>query len=139
MATDNDIAAEFAHLKQQQAMLLRAVRISLALMLVTLAVTCVRAALTIPTMSDFFRDMLPGAALPVVTQFVLGHTSGLLLLAILLALVGLGLLMFAKTPGRGIVTATVVIVVLFVQWHVVTTALQSPLTQIMGQLGEPTK
>lgn len=58
MATENNLAAEVEQLKQQQALIVRAVRISLSLILLALAVTCVRTALRIPAMAGLFRDML---------------------------------------------------------------------------------
>jgi hypothetical protein len=139
MDAEKSIAAELEQLKKQQALIIYAVRISLSLILLTLAVTCVQAALRIPTMSDILRDMLPGTALPWVTQFVMGHAGLLLLAAILLPALGIGLLVFSRGPGRGIVAATVVIVVLFVQWQIVVSAMQLPLTQLMSQIGEPPK
>lgn len=139
MDTENKIAAEIEQLKKQQAIIVRAVRISLSLILLTLAVTCVRAALRIPMMADIFRDMLPGTALPFITQFVIGHARAFLLAAVLLAALGLGLLLFSRASGRSIVAATVVIVVFFVQWQVTVSAMQLPLTQLMSQIGEPPK
>jgi hypothetical protein len=88
-------------------------------------------------MADIFRDMLPGTALPLVTQLVMGHAGAFLVAAVLLAVLGIGLLVFSPASGRGIVAATVVIVVLFVQWRVIVSAMQSPLTQLMNQIGEP--
>ena len=139
MDTENIIAAEVEQLKKQQALIVRASRISLSLILLTLAVTCVRAALRIPMMADIFRDMLPGAALPFITQFVIGHAAAFLIAAVLLAAVGLGMLLFSRAPGRGIVAATVVIVVLFTQWQVTVSAMQSPLIHLMSQIGASPK
>jgi hypothetical protein len=137
MDTEHKIAAEVEQLRKQQALIVRAVRISLSLILLTLAVTCARAALRVPAMADILRDMLPNTPLPFVTQFVMGHAGAFLLAAVLLATLGIGLLVFSRAPGRSIVAATVVIVVLFVQWQVIVSAMQSPLVHLMGQLGEP--
>lgn len=140
MATENNIAAEVEQLKQQQALIVRAVRIALALMLLALAVTCVRSTLGIPTMSNTLLDLIgPGAALPLATRWVMGHTGMLLVSTLLLTALGLGLLWFARAPGRGIIAATVVMVLLFVQWQVIVWAMETPLIQLLNQLGEPPK
>ena len=139
MANESDIAAEVEHLKRQQALIVRAVQISLSLILLTLAGTCVRAALVVPAMTDIFRDLTPDMALPVVTQLVMAHPRVFLMTAVLLAALGLGLLFFSRAKGLGIVAATVVIVVLFVQWQVVVSAMQSPFMQILSRLAEPAK
>lgn len=139
MNKETDIAAELEQLKKKQALLVRAIRISLSLILLTLAVTCVQAALRIPTMADIFRDMMPGVALPLLTQWVLGHAGTLLVMPLVFAALGVGLLVSSRESSRGLVAATVAMVILFVQWQIVVSAMQSPFTQLMSQIGEPPK
>ena len=139
MNKETDIAAELEQLKKKQALLVRAIRISLSLILLTLAITCVQAALRIPTMADIFRDMMPGAALPFLTQWVLGHAGALLVTPLVFAALGLGLLVSSRESSRGLIAATVVMVILFLQWQVVLTAMQSPLNHLTSMIGEPPK
>ena len=135
MTNESDTAAEFEHLKRQQTLILRAAQISLSLILLTLAGTCVRAALVIPAMARIFQDV--DASLPLVTQWVMGHAGVFIVTPVLLAALGLGLLLVARAKGLGIVTVTVIIVVLFVQWLFTVSVMLEPLMQILSQLGGP--
>ena len=137
MDSEKDIAPEIEKLRKQQTLIVRSVRTSLTLILLTLAVTCVRAALRIPAMAQILRDMLPLTDVPFITQFVIGHAGAFILAAALLAAIGLGLLFIARSPGQGIVAGTIVIVLLFVQWQVTFSAMQSPLIWLMTRIGEP--
>ena len=135
MTIEPNMAAEVEHLKRQQTLIIRAAQISLSLILLTLACACVRAALSIPTITRIFPDF--DAALPLVTQWVMGHAGVFIVTPVLLAALGLGLLLVARAKGLGIVTVTVIIVVLFVKWLFTVSVMLEPLMQILSQLGGP--
>jgi hypothetical protein len=138
LAMDNEpnTAAELERLKRRQTLIIRAAKNSLSLVLLTLAGICVRAALSIPAMTGIFRDF--DASLPLITQWMTEHAGVFLVTPVLLAALGLGLLFFARARGLGIVAATVISVVLFLQWQFVVSAMLSPLMQILSRLaGSP--
>jgi len=77
-------------------------------------------------------DIIAPADLPAVTQLIMGHEYVPWALTILLTLVGLVVLFFAKSPARGIILAAVAGILLFVLWQVVTSAMFSPLVELMN-------
>ena len=137
MTNEPNMAAEVEHLKRRQTLIIRAAQISLSLILLTLAGACVRAAIVIPAMARIFQDF--DAALPLVTQWVMGHAGVFIVTPVLLAALGLGLLFFARAKGLGIIAATVTIVVLFVQWQFSVSVTLLPLMQLLSRLGESPK
>ena len=134
MTIEPNMAAEVEHLKRQQTLIIRAAQISLSLILLKLAGACVRAAIVIPAMARIFQDF--DASLPLVTQWVTGHAGVFIVTPVLLAALGLGLLFFARAKGLGIVAATVISVVLFVQLQLIVSGMLLPLMQLFNRLAE---
>jgi hypothetical protein len=135
MANETELALQIEDLKREHATLMRAARLLLALGVLVLAVVCVRSALTIPNMTNVFHDMLPGESLPASTQFVSRHPAAFLASAIILGLIGLGMVLVDKKPR--LVGAAIVAALLLLQWQLVSSALQEPFFKLLEQIGEP--
>jgi hypothetical protein len=133
MSTENNMSADFEQLKQQQRLLFRAVRISLGLLVITLGSVCIRSAITIPKMRVILQSF--GIKFSGLIDFVMWHMDTLLLSALTLTLVGLGFLVLSKNAGRSIIVATITAIILFVQWQITITALQSPMINVFDHLG----
>ena len=140
MENDQNTAAELKELKGQVAALFRALRVLMSFLLLGTAFLNVWADLRILSMESAAKDMnmIVCSDLPAVTRFIMGLHYVPLVLSILLALAGLAVLFFVKSPARGIILAAVAAVLLIVIWQVVTSAMTWPLIELMNGIdGEP--
>ncbi len=136
MAKEIDAATEIERLTQQQKMLVWTMRISLMVLLLMMVITCSRAAARIPNFSHVFRDMMPGSPLPFATRFVLDHPVAFTAAPLLLGVVGLAVLFGSRGQKLGVGLATAIIIVLFVEWQFLMSALQLPLFHLIQQIGQ---
>jgi hypothetical protein len=135
MSDEKNLAAEVAQLRQQHERIVRAVRFSLALILLAVAFACIRSALQIPAYRGILNDMMPDGNWPASTSWVIGNATLLLFTAVALPLTGLGMVLFHRDAARGVILASVTGVLMFSQWLLTTAALQAPLVQLMNMVG----
>ncbi len=127
------------NLQSQHMLLVRAVKVSLALLLAVLGGVCVWTSWSIPTYVEIFRDMMPGTSLPVLTRWVIQYSGLCLLVSISLPLLGFGLLLVSKSQGRAIILAAFLAAALFIEWQIITLALHEPFLNLLKQIGEGPK
>jgi hypothetical protein len=94
----------------------------LAVFVCLLAWLCVRTALATERASLLFHRLFPDSAPPELSGVLWQHPRLLLAFAVVVALIALACLAFSKAQRRAMLVAGLVIVLLLVQWVVVTPA-----------------
>jgi type II secretory pathway component PulF len=135
---DNEaITQRLENLEAQNRQLCFAVCATITSICAALGIWNLYQALAIPKFSEIFDQMLNGKALPALSTAVLNHSTGLIILAIVLPLAAIGIFL-----GRGRKVSSLwlligILLAIFLQLVVTRFALWVPLTQIISDMSSP--